>query len=96
MKFHQCFLDFMFYKLVNKIGNDKIESADKARGPADLQLHLQACWKVGVLQPPNFTMPKGSVMPLEFICKRTKDNLWRKCNFFFRKCHFSHWLIWYF
>ena len=78
MKFQQCFVDYMFYNLVNKIGNGRIESADKARRPADLQLHLQACWKVGVLQPPIFTMPKCSIMPLEFICKRTKDNLWRK------------------
>ncbi len=46
-----------------------------------LHLHLQACWKVGVLQPPNFTMPKVSVMPLEFICKRRKANLWRKFIF---------------
>ncbi len=40
-----------------------------------LQVQLQACWKVGVLQAPNFTMPKGSVIPLEFICKRRKANL---------------------
>ena len=47
-----------------------------------LHLHMQACWKVGVLQPPNFTMPKGSVIPLEFICKRRKGHLLRKCIFF--------------
>ncbi len=46
-----------------------------------LQLHLQACWKGGVLQPPSFTMPKSSVMPLELICKRRKAHLWRKCIF---------------
>ena len=46
-----------------------------------LQVQLQACWKVGVLRPLNFTMPKGSVMPLELICKRRTANLYRKCIF---------------
>ena len=27
----QCFVGFMFYKLVNEIGNGRIESADKVR-----------------------------------------------------------------
>ncbi len=47
-----------------------------------LHPHLQACWKIGVLQPPSFIMPKSSVMPLEFICKRGKVHLWRKYIFF--------------
>ena len=60
-------VEFMFYKLVNEIGNGRIEFADISRRKTIWKivifryLHLQACWKVGVL---NFPMPKGSVMPL--------------------------------
>ncbi len=48
----------------------------------DLHLQVQSFWKVGVLQPPTFKIPKFSFMHLEFICKRREDILLRKCNFF--------------
>ncbi len=81
----QGFVNFLFYILINEMGNGRIESADIARRKNDKEiviftdLHPQACWKVGVLQPPNFTMPNSSIRPLEFI---RKSNLRRKCNFF--------------
>ena len=58
---------------------------EKRRGSSkftDLHLQVQSFWKVGVLQPPTFKIPKFSVMPLEFIFKTREVNLLRKCKFF--------------
>ena len=39
-----CFVDFMFYKLVNEIGNGRIESSDKAQRKTTWKLSFsQAC-----------------------------------------------------
>ncbi len=43
---------------------------------------MQSFWKADDLQPPTFKIPKFSVMPLEFMCKRREVNLLRKYNFF--------------
>ncbi len=37
-----------------------------------LQVQLQACWKVGVLQPPSFTMPKSGAIYASIVYMQKK------------------------
>ncbi len=55
-----CFVDFMLYKLVNEIGNGRIESSDKAwrKTTWNCHFHRPAGAAAGLLEGRGIATPK--------------------------------------
>ena len=54
----QCFVDFLYYKLINEIGNGKIESADIARRKTTRKLSFYRPAPAGLLEGRGIVTPE--------------------------------------